>query len=231
MWDYPRDIFLNISALFSHPRKNVRQAVPYFSQWESPELVDKILSHSISASQDPLWENSGAQTAEEYELWSWNICGMACLKMILTSIYKKKFYTVALATQCATYGGYLFEHRKGSDIPGLFYKPFTVFLEREFHLKSNTIKVLPIRRLKYHLSRGDYIIASVHPAIRDIKNASVAHKGGHLVVITGYDEDKKVLYLHNPSGLYKKSQENFEISETDFKRFFAGKGIVIYNAT
>jgi hypothetical protein len=34
---------------------------------------------------DPLWQQSGAQTVEEYAQWATNLCGMACLKMILAT--------------------------------------------------------------------------------------------------------------------------------------------------
>lgn len=42
----------------------------YFSQWESPQLVDKILQRSISAIDDPNWKNSGAIDKNEYLNWS-----------------------------------------------------------------------------------------------------------------------------------------------------------------
>lgn len=62
-----------------------RSGVPYFSQWESPELVPHILRGSMRAAQDPQWAASGASTPLEYEYWAAKVCGLACLKMILAA--------------------------------------------------------------------------------------------------------------------------------------------------
>ncbi|MFZ1250289.1 MAG: hypothetical protein WAR37_02480 [Candidatus Microsaccharimonas sp.] len=52
-------------------------------------------------------------------------------------------------------------------------------------------------------------------------------KGGHLVLVLGYDLDKRLLYLYNPSGFETYTQEYASISFKDFKKFFGGRGIVI----
>jgi len=57
--------------------------VPYFSQWESPELAAEFIDGSRRAADDPRWADSGASTPEEYEFWSHKVCGLACLKMIM----------------------------------------------------------------------------------------------------------------------------------------------------
>lgn len=69
-------------------------------------------------------------------------------------------------------------------------------------------------------------MASVSPHIKKPKQFN-SKKGGHLILILGYDLDKKILYLHNPSGIYRESQEYAEVSFKDFKKFFDFKGIVI----
>lgn len=56
---------------------------PYFGQWESISLIDKIISQEIDASEDPLWAQSGTLTQAEYAHWSRHLCGIACIKMIL----------------------------------------------------------------------------------------------------------------------------------------------------
>lgn len=57
--------------------------VPYYAQWESPDLVPDIIAGTLSAADDPLWQKSGAASPEEYAFWSWRLCGMACLRMAL----------------------------------------------------------------------------------------------------------------------------------------------------
>ncbi|MGO7288089.1 hypothetical protein ACCT25_38290, partial [Rhizobium ruizarguesonis] len=63
-----------------------QSGVPYFSQWESPGMTLPVLAEGSQALlSDPLWRHSGAATIEEYARWAVNVCGMACLKMILAA--------------------------------------------------------------------------------------------------------------------------------------------------
>ena len=63
-----------------------RDKVPYFSQWETPEMTLSVLAEGSAALlRDPLWRQSGAETVEDYARWAVNVCGMACLKMILAA--------------------------------------------------------------------------------------------------------------------------------------------------
>jgi len=199
--------------------------IPYFSQWESPKLVGKIIERKILARDDQKWKNSGAKSPEEYEYWSWNICGMACLKMILASKFSKNYKMIELAKKCEEYGAYV---QNGDKIDGLFYNPFKKLLEKEFRIKAKVFRIfLTIGRIKRELQNSNYLIASVSASIRK-PDHTPEHKGGHLVLITGFDDHKKTLFFHNPSGFFGKSQENCEISEKDFKKFFASRGILIY---
>ena len=47
--------------------------VPFFSQWESPDMTLPVLAEGPSALlRDPLWRNSGAETVEDYARWLWS---------------------------------------------------------------------------------------------------------------------------------------------------------------
>ncbi|KKT29915.1 MAG: hypothetical protein UW16_C0021G0003 [Microgenomates group bacterium GW2011_GWC1_44_10] len=203
----------------------VLHEIPYFSQWETKELANDFLNRKITAKDDPKWMDSGADSPEEYEDWSWNICGMACLKMILVKKFGGNYRTVELAKKCESYGGYRQYENK---IDGLFYHPFCRFLSSEFKIKTKVYRFfLTLEGIKREVKKERHFIVSVNPAIKCAKNTP-KYKGGHLVLITGFDEEKRTLILHNPSGLYGESQENYEISEKDFKKFFAGRGILVY---
>lgn len=216
---YLKCFFVNkkIPERFSH------QNVPYYSQWESPELTSAILSGKILASADPLWQNSGAVTPTEYELWSWNACGMACLKMLLEHKQALKVPLVTLAKQCLSYGGY---QEPLLDSPGLFYKPFCTFVSTEYQLDAAPVAALTITEIINTISQSGYIIASVNPAIRD-PNGIPTSQGGHLILVFGYNKKTKTLYFHNPSGGTTQNQSNVSLSYKLFKKFFAYKGIVI----
>lgn len=206
------------------PRRFVHTNVPYFSQWESRDLVGKILNGSINAQDDPQWRHSGAANKTEYASWSWAGCGMACFKMILAHRNRVIVPLVALGKRCASYGGY--------DMPleqsdGLHYTPFVEFANNDFGITARAKAILPIAYIVSALARSHYVIASVHPSIRHVTSHPKT-KGGHLVLVVGYDLDKRLLYLHNPSGDSRASQEYATISFKNFEKFFSHRGVIVY---
>lgn len=203
--------------------KYIHPNVPYFSQWESRELAEPIIMNQIDIRDDPLWRNSGASSKDEYAEWSWNGCGMACLKMVLAATHHKVIPLVTLGKKAAACGVYSLPLHES---PGMFYKPFVSFIGKEFSLPAQAHSALTISEIKQAVSRGGYAIASVTPEIR-FPNKQPTKKGGHLVLIQGYDDDTHTIFLHNPSG-FKGAQENVELSESVFSRFFDNKGIVIF---
>lgn len=204
------------------PRRAMRRHVPYFSQWESRELVGKILAGTIKAEADPSWRTSGALTRSEYAIWSWTGCGMACLKMLLAH-QDVLVSLVELGKGCVRYGGY--------DMPlqsskGLKYAPFVGFVKDTFDLDAKVVVGLPLSQICLELSRGSYVIASVHPSIRSTPSRP-KQKGGHLVLLLGYDLDKQEFYFHNPSGDSTKSQEYAAVTFKDFRQVFGYQGIIV----
>ena len=159
--------------------------IPYASQWESPALAEQILAKTIEAQADPQWRRSGAASADEYAMWSWNGCGMACLKMILAD-QGIQVPLVTLAKQCLAYGGY---QEPLASSPGLFYKPFCQFVKKSYRLEAKAISALSLAEILHHTAQHHYVIASVNYEIRN-PQSTPTKKGGHLVLITGYDKVK-----------------------------------------
>lgn len=205
------------------PKRFVHQNVPYFSQWESAELAGEILSQKISATEDPKWQDSGALSRKEYAEWSWNGCGMACLKMVLAHKQAIIIPLIVLAKQCLGYGGYQVPLKTS---PGLFYQPFCTFVQKEYGLAAKANSALVRAAIIHALSLGKYVIASVNAEIHNPEN-NPEKTGGHLVLIIGYDQEKNTVTFHNPSGRNQLNQEAVELSWHLFKKFFAYKGIVI----
>lgn len=220
--------------LYYKPKSNyyLIPNISYFSQWESPELVDDILSNKIDARQDPLWKNSGALNPLEYLNWSWSICGIACLKMILESKGNIKYPLIKLAKNGLTHGFYSINksaYQKEdyvNSISNLKYKPFVKFINENLPLSSIIINSSTLKEIIYYLEKKYFVIASVNAKIRDPKS-NPPKKGGHLVLILGYDMKNKTLTFHNPSGIYRKSQEYTKISFSEFNKFFDNKGIIV----
>ncbi|MBI4136425.1 C39 family peptidase [Candidatus Roizmanbacteria bacterium] len=223
---YLNSIRREIQASIRRAKPSVNYRIPYVSQFESKELVDEILSEKIDPHDDPLWKRSGAKTKEEYAYWSHNTCGIACLKMVLKYKLKKEIPIVHLAKKCTEYGGYIL---KKEEAEGLFYEPFCQFVKKEFDMNASVAPFLTLKRILFETGNSHVVIASVSPEIRNKHNNPKTVTGGHLVVVTGYDAKKKRVTIHNPSGLYKKSQENYEMKFEEFEKFFAGRGIVIYH--
>ena len=222
------NVLIEIKVFLSSIQQKSSCKIPYYSQWEDCSLVDEIINSRKSARVDGHWQSSGAVSPEEYEYWSWNMCGVACLKMILKHSINKEYETVVLGKKAARYGAYKLGEKS---IDGLFYQQFSKFVKDEFQLRSDFAYFMSLRRIFYELSANNYVIASVSPLIRDvnIKNVKI-HTGGHLVLITGYDLKNKKICLHNPSGLYLKSQENYCIDIAEFKKYYAYRGLVVYKS-
>ncbi|MEZ2131253.1 MULTISPECIES: C39 family peptidase [unclassified Sinorhizobium] len=197
--------------------------VPYFSQWETPDMTLPLLAEGPSAlTRDPLWRNSGAETIEEYARWTVNVCGMACLKMILAA--RGEIHpTLELARACTAYGGYVVNEIDAS-IKGLIYAPFVKFVSERFGLGAETLTNVDTATIPELLAKRRFFIASVHHSIRWPEREPPS-KGGHLVLVTAASPE--TIRFHNPSGHDQASQADVALPLTTFDRFFANRGIAI----
>ena len=205
------------------PSSFIINDLPYYSQWESSELVGKIIRSEISAEDDPLWRQSGAKTPQEYEYWAKNMCGMACLKMILKHEFAKNIPIIKLGKKCAAYGGYI---ENEDTIDGLYYPHFVKFIADEFGLMGKIFVPLSIDGIIEEMLSGHYVIASVNQKIRNPKNRP-ASRGGHLILMLGFDLAHKNLFFHDPAGDQNNNQSYAKISFKRFGNFFAERGISI----
>ncbi|QKD02928.1 C39 family peptidase [Mesorhizobium loti] len=198
------------------------ETVPFFSQWETPDMTLAVLADGadVALRCDPLWRGSGAETLDEYAVWAANVCGMACLKMILAT-RGEIVPTIELARRCTGYGGYVVN--EGS-IKGLIYAPFVTFVKAEFGLEAQVMTDVATADIPAILERSRFFIASVSSAIRWPERAPPS-KGGHLVLVTAASDEG--LRFHNPSGHNSATQANAVLAPADFDRFFANRGIAV----
>ncbi len=171
---------------------------------------------------DPLWQQSGAQTVEEYAQWATNLCGMACLKMILAT-RGETYPTFELPRACAQHGGYVV-NEDGASMKGLIYAPFVEMVSSRFKLKAEIMTGFEAAAISKLLSRWQFFIASVHHSIR-WPDQGPPSKGGHLVPITS--ASSQAICFHNPSGHNRASQTDAILPLDVFDRFFAGRGIAV----
>jgi hypothetical protein len=198
------------------------ETVPFFSQWETPDMTLAVLADGAEAAlrRDPLWRGSGAASLDEYAVWANNICGMACLKMILAS-RGEIVPTIDLARRCTGYGGYVVS--EGS-IKGLIYAPFVTFVKEDFGLEAQVMTNVATSDIPAILERSRFFIASVSSTIRWPEREPPS-RGGHLVLVTAASDDG--FRFHNPSGHTRATQENTVLAPADFDRFFANRGIAV----
>ncbi len=197
--------------------------VPYFSQWETPEMTLPVLAEgAVALHRDPNWRNSGAETIEDYARWAMNVCGMACLKMILAA-RGEAHPILSLARACTAYGGYVVNEADAS-IKGLIYAPFVTFVRERFGLTAEVKTQVPTESIPAILAENTFFIASVSSAIRWPEREPPG-KGGHLVLVTAADAQS--LRFHNPSGHDRASQADVSLPLSTFDRFFANRGIAV----
>jgi len=202
--------------------KPIIHQVPYHSQWESRELVPDILAGTVQAGDDPLWEQSGAVNEDEYEYWSWRLCGVACLRMALDFWWGVAPPAVRLAEECLAAGAYV-RHPDGK-LEGLIHAPFAAYAHERWGLLAEARSPLTAEEIAGHLAEGRLVMLSVHPSVRTLDPAP-PHQGGHLVLAVGVTED--ALLIHNPSGFPDGSQDFAQVPWASLDRYFAGRGIVL----
>ncbi|MDH6111846.1 hypothetical protein P3T36_002160 [Kitasatospora sp. MAP12-15] len=199
----------------------VRHDVPYYAQWESPELVSSIVTGAMDAAHDPNWSASGATSAEDYRFWSWRACGMACLRMALDHWGITPPPTVTLGQEYLDAGAYV---RREGGLHGLIYEPFARHTRERFGLYAESRPWLPLHEIGWQVRSGRLVMLSVHPGIRSAE-IEPPTRGGHLVLAVGADADS--LTIHNPSGWYGVSQEFVEVPWPTVRRYYAGRGVLL----
>ncbi|HYZ53369.1 MAG TPA: peptidase [Streptosporangiaceae bacterium] len=195
--------------------------VPYFCQWESPELAPQFIEGFLRASDDPRWAASGARTPAEYEFWSNKTCGLACLKMILAWRGLPVPATMHLVERALAWKAYI---PQDDHVAGLIYRPFADWVGADYGIGAEVAPDLPAERLAGLASPGTPVIASVHKWVR-WPDRNPPGRGGHLVLVTGAAGG--LVRLHNPSGIPGASQQDALVKMADFGRFFAQRGVII----
>ena len=196
-------------------------SVPYVCQWATPELAADLIAGRVTLADDVNWARSGARDRAEYIEWANHVCGMACLRMVLSHRDGEAPSLLELARRSLPYGAYV---REGERIKGLIYAPFVDYVREQFALESEVRVGIEPEDLPLVLSQRRYFIASVHPGIRQ-PSQTPPQRGGHLVLVTAAEVDR--VTFHNPSGDSPATRQQVTLPLSSFGRFFAGRGIAI----
>ena len=215
------EFFVHIRSI----KTSVSHEVPYVCQFATPESAEPSLTRKLSPIDDPAWANTGATSPKEYADWALTMCGMATLRMTLHYFKKETaMKIVPLAVDALRNGVYV---KEPTQISNMKYREFAEWIQK-FGLRGEVYTRLSFRGIQYALSQGKLVIVSVNPNTRGYKTAPPLQKGGHLVLVTGYDAREGTISINNPSGFVSShSQVNHTLTINDFSGYYAGRGIVI----
>lgn len=204
----------------------IKNDVPFISQFASADWSEKVLRDGDSEESDPAWSDSGATSKKEYVLWVTTICGMACTVMALQFFTNKQYRTISIAKDAYGAGVYKPENEH---ISHMHYYEYAQWVTK-YSIKATVYSRLHITGICYILFRGGLVMVSVNPNIRGYNTADPAKKGGHLVLVTGYNNIEQTITFHNPSGFVSNgSHSSHTLPMAQFQKFFAGRGIGLIN--
>jgi hypothetical protein len=200
----------------------IHENVPVITQYASPGLIEAIAYAGHDPGDDPAWTATGATSRAEYATWCRHICGMACLQMVLAHRDGQAPALLELLRAGLPYGTYRPEAH--GRIRGMFYAPFLTYVRAEHGLDGQVHPDLTLDGLRDQLLAGaTMVVASVHKEIRR-PDRPAPGRGGHLVLVTGYQPATDTLTFHNPSG-HTPAAHAAELPAPVFETFYAGRGI------
>lgn len=196
-----------------------RPSLIYQCQWASPRLVKYFVSHQISAASDPKWQSFHFRSKKDYVFWSWRICAIACIKMVMNYFKLDNGESMAVLTKdCLRLGGYDLKNDKG-----WFHRILITYLQQK-GLNAAPLMFFSWKELVKSVANKTIFIVSISENERKV---NPLHEG-HLVVIVGIrmDHDQRGIYYLDPSSLNSSIKNNLSfISWQSFWRVFLMKGV------
>jgi hypothetical protein len=219
-----KNVVYECTARVATISNKVSHNISYVCQFAQPEHAELSLKKELNPVDDPYWESTGAISPERYADWAFTMCGMASTSMALSHFHNKDIKPVVLAEDALKAGVYTEDTK---EISGMKYREFVRWVGK-YDLNASIYTRLTVRGIQCALSKGGLVIVSVNPNIRGYNTASSEQKGGHLVLVTGYDKERKIISINNPSGFVSNNtQANHELTHKEFQSYFAGRGIVV----
>jgi hypothetical protein len=219
------NVLYEAEARMTRIQSSVAYRVPYVCQFAHPEHAELSLKNKLEPKDDTCWAETGASSPERYAEWAFTMCGMASVSMAIEYFSGQAKKPVSLAEDALKDDVYHTE--SDGTISSMKYREFKTWVLK-YNIDAKIVSKLSVRGIQYALSNGKLVIVSVNPNIRQYETAFVGRKGGHLVLVTGYDREFGTISINNPSGFVSS---NTQISHTmridEFKKYYAGRGIVL----
>ena len=220
-----KNIIFEIKSRGSEIEERVSLNVPFVCQFALPEHAELSLKKQLNPVDDQYWANTGARSQERYADWAFTMCGMASAAMALGYFKSETLLQPALLAEDALQHGVYIEDEV--EISSMRYREFATWIEH-YGLKAVVLSKLSIRAIQYALTQKSLVIVSVNPNIRGYNTAQGEQKGGHLVLVVGYDKNTNTISVNNPSGFTSTdTQISHTLPLSEFNQYFAGRGIVL----
>jgi len=217
-----KNLKYNLSAFLAAIPENVNLAVPYVCQFSTNDASEPSINGELKPIDDSDFKKTGAVTPEEYAKWAFTMCGMVCTAMAIEYFQNVIIKPIILANDALKNKVYVENKQMLSSMRYLEYANWI----NKYNLNAEIFTRLSLKGIQFALSSGKLVIASVNPNIRGDISAPKNQIGGHLVVVTGYSG--KDFYINNPSGFTSsRTQKHHKLSFLDFKKYFAGRGIIL----
>ncbi len=182
---------------------------------ENIEFVPKRIKGDIKP-----WVRFGS-TRAEYDLWSPEVCGICCLKMVGDTFNKTNQMSLySLTMQCLDKGGYriLADNR----IEGVFHQPLLALAE-ELGLQGEVRGNLDPGSVIKALGEEKLVILSI-----DLKKVRPELNGGHLILIYDYSRSLNSFFAHDPSYLLSRQGRGTRVDSEYLEDISNQKGIVLW---
>lgn len=203
--------------------------IPYYAQVASPQLANAIFEEGLDPRSDPCWQQWGCASKDEYAYWVDRACGIACIKMVVEGFGGPQRPMMEWIQDALERDGYMVKADANGNLVerGWLHRVLAELINAAgFQAFSQPASIEDIAG---YLDNGQVIIASVSYELG--KDASITHKGGHLVVVIGVDitDEGEVdnIYIHNPSGRLEQYQANARIEADRFSQAYSGRVILV----
>jgi hypothetical protein len=160
----------------------------------------------------------------EYQRWIPEICGICCLKMVGDTIGLTNDLSLYQLTMMAAANGTFIVSEHGT-IQGAFHYPLAELAGR-LGMRCRVMRTLGIGEITEALAQRMYAILSI-----DTAQVDSSLRGGHLVLVYGYDEPADSFLLHDCSSMMRPDGCGVSISAHALAGISNNKGLVAGWAT
>jgi peptidase C39-like protein len=155
----------------------------------------------------------------EYQRWIPEICGICCLKMVGDTIGVTNNLNRYQLTMMAVANGTFIVGEHGT-IQGAFHYPLAELAER-LGVRCRVMRTLGIGEITEALAQEMYAILSI-----DAAKIDSSRRGGHLVLVYGYDWPADSFLLHDCSSMMRPDGCGVSISASALAGISNNKGLI-----